>query len=196
MPPSVLETPGLSRHESQGRREDRPYALPSRTQSTRTRPSAVAPTPARATSSSHSRPSSRRVEEILPHQDYETSNVASQSRKGSSDRPPSNSRTESTRSGHHRTSSRHYQPSDMTGSSSTAHGGGPAPVVVPLEQKPLGRQGRARTSIPAPTGNWILGKTIGAGSMGKVKLAKRQEGGEEVWHIVATSKMCTILTSS
>lgn len=181
MSPAVLETQGMSRHESQGnssRREDRSYAQPSRTQSTRSRTSAVAPNPVRANSSSQTRPSSRRVEEILPQQDYETSNVAATKRR-SVDRQPSHSRTESNRSGHQRTSSRHYQPSDMA-ASATSNGGGPAPMVVPLEQKHSGRQGRSRTVIPAQTGHWMLGKTIGAGSMGKVKLAKRAEGGEEV----------------
>lgn len=181
MSPAMLETQGMSRHESQGstsRRDDRSYAQPSRTQSTRSRPSAAAPSPARANSSSQTRPTSRRVEEILPQQDYETSNVAVTKRR-SADRPPSHSRTESTRSGHQRTSPRHYQPSDMV-SSATTNGGGPAPMVVPLEQRHPGRQGRSRTVIPAQTGHWLLGKTIGAGSMGKVKLAKRAEGGEEV----------------
>ncbi|RMZ68919.1 kinase kin1 [Pyrenophora seminiperda CCB06] len=39
---------------------------------------------------------------------------------------------------------------------------------------------KRRTSITAPsTGTWALGKTIGAGSMGKVKLAKNAETGEQ-----------------
>lgn len=41
-------------------------------------------------------------------------------------------------------------------------------------------QPRRRTTITTPTGNWALGKTIGAGSMGKVKLAKNIETGEQV----------------
>lgn len=187
MSPAMLETQGMSRHESQGstsRRDERSYAQPSRTQSTRSRPSAAAPSPARANSSSQTRPTSRRVEEILPQQDYETSNVAATKRR-SADRPPSHSH-ESTRSAHQRTSSRHYQPSDMA-SSATTNGGGPAPMVVPLEQKNSGRQGRSRTVIPAQTGHWLLGKTIGAGSMGKVKLAKRAEGGEEVRYILRSA---------
>jgi len=40
--------------------------------------------------------------------------------------------------------------------------------------------GRRRTTITASTGTWMLGKTIGAGSMGKVKLAKNAETGEQV----------------
>lgn len=41
-------------------------------------------------------------------------------------------------------------------------------------------QPRRRTTITTPTGQWALGKTIGAGSMGKVKLAKNMETGEQV----------------
>lgn len=40
--------------------------------------------------------------------------------------------------------------------------------------------GRRRTTITTSTGTWMLGKTIGAGSMGKVKLAKNAETGEQV----------------
>jgi len=39
---------------------------------------------------------------------------------------------------------------------------------------------RRRTTIDATTGHWELGKTIGAGSMGKVKLARNKETGEQV----------------
>lgn len=178
--PGIVDAQGISRRDGQGtsRRDGQSYASPARTQSTRSRPSAVAPSPVRA-NSSHSRPTSRRVEDVLPQQDYETTNVAQSSRKRSSDRP-SHARTESTRNGHHRNSSRHYPTSDMTAATAVSNAAGPAPVVVPLEQKQSGRQGRSRTVIPAQTGNWILGKTIGAGSMGKVKLARRAEGGEEV----------------
>jgi hypothetical protein len=68
----------------------------------------------------------------------------------------------------------------MSETSTIANGGGPAPVVTPIESRHGGRQGKSRTIIPAQSGNWILGKTIGAGSMGKVKLARRAEGGEQV----------------
>ena len=43
---------------------------------------------------------------------------------------------------------------------------------------------RKRTEIDAQTGKWSLGKTIGAGSMGKVKLAKNLETGEQVRFIM------------
>lgn len=41
-------------------------------------------------------------------------------------------------------------------------------------------QPKRRTTITTPSGHWALGKTIGAGSMGKVKLAKNVETGEQV----------------
>jgi hypothetical protein len=42
-------------------------------------------------------------------------------------------------------------------------------------------QPKRRTAITTPSGQWALGKTIGAGSMGKVKLAKHMETGEQVF---------------
>jgi serine/threonine protein kinase len=40
--------------------------------------------------------------------------------------------------------------------------------------------GRRRTTLDTQTGRWGLGKTIGAGSMGKVKLARNLDSGEQV----------------
>lgn len=37
-----------------------------------------------------------------------------------------------------------------------------------------------KSSITGVSGSWTLGKTIGAGSMGKVKLAKKLDGSEQV----------------
>jgi hypothetical protein len=171
--PAVERTSSTRRHQSQ--------LTPSRSQSTRTRSTVVPPNPQRTTSTGHHRTSSRHgaVEEILPQNNYETANVAQTSRRSSSKDRPLPSRSESQRhSGHHR---HHHsrQSSDM--STAVANGGGPAPVVVPVESRHTGRSsGKSRTTIPAQTGNWVLGKTIGAGSMGKVKLARRVEGGEQV----------------
>lgn len=47
---------------------------------------------------------------------------------------------------------------------------------TPLPAQPPKR----RTTVTTPSGQWALGKTIGAGSMGKVKLAKNMETGEQV----------------
>lgn len=42
------------------------------------------------------------------------------------------------------------------------------------------RSGSRKTHITCDSGTWILGKTIGAGSMGKVKLARKADGSEQV----------------
>lgn len=39
---------------------------------------------------------------------------------------------------------------------------------------------KRRAMIPTPTGQWALGKTIHAGSMGKVKIAENTKTGERV----------------
>ncbi|KAI5855674.1 kinase-like domain-containing protein [Tricharina praecox] len=59
----------------------------------------------------------------------------------------------------------------------------PQPPVVIDEagrQVPHAQQRPRKTSIQGPSGTWNLGKTIGAGSMGKVKLARRADGSEQV----------------
>ncbi|KAL6401326.1 CAMK/CAMKL/KIN1 protein kinase [Ilyonectria robusta] len=52
----------------------------------------------------------------------------------------------------------------------------------------VSKHARSRTIIPTQSGKWILGKTIGAGSMGKVKLARKEDGSEQV--------ACKIITRS
>ncbi|CAK7263227.1 Serine/threonine-protein kinase [Sporothrix epigloea] len=42
------------------------------------------------------------------------------------------------------------------------------------------RPTKARTTIPTKSGKWILGKVIGAGSMGKVRLATKEDSNEQV----------------
>jgi hypothetical protein len=164
--PAAVERSGSRRAQSQSQ------STPSRSQSTRTKPAAATGSPA---SANHRTSSSRHrgIDEILPQADYETSNVADATR-GSSSKDP---RAESGRSAsaHQRSTSRYT--SNMP--SLPASNGGPAPLVVPGETKHK-TSGKSRTTIPAQTGNWVLGKTIGAGSMGKVKLARRVEGGEQV----------------
>lgn len=44
-----------------------------------------------------------------------------------------------------------------------------------------------KTTIHGATGTWVLGKTVGAGSMGKVKLAKRLDGSEQVGKVIYSS---------
>lgn len=201
---------------SSGPRRGQSYPGPSRTQSTRNRPSATPSSPVRA-NSTYSRPSPSRIEG-----DYETVNIAQSAGRRSTDRPAVRVESSKSASGYHRNSSRshHYQSSEVPGPSNSNHhnhhhhhqssdipgttatiaqqhhyqpsemsrttaapNNGPAPVVVPIESRHVGSSGkigRSRTTIPAQSGNWVLGKTIGAGSMGEVKLARRVEGGEQV----------------
>lgn len=163
-------------------RRGQPQSTPSRSQSTRTRAPVAVPTTNSAgqPTQTHHRSSSSRTragDEAAQQADYEAANVTETSRRSSSRDPAAPSRTESTRSAqpHQRSGSRYS--SNMP--SHAANSGGPAPVVTPGESKHKS-SGKSRTTIPAQTGNWVLGKTIGAGSMGKVKLARRAEGGEQV----------------
>lgn len=167
---------------SNGSRRGHSYVnSPSRTQSTRTRPSALPASPQRSNSSYARPPSSgRAVEEVLPHRDQETSHVNTTSRRRSTDRP-SHSRTESGRSAtQYRQPSQRSHTAHMEGAASASNGHGTGSGVPADRAHGSSRAGKSRTSIPAKTGTWILGKTIGAGSMGKVKLARRQDGGEQV----------------
>ncbi|KAK7741687.1 Serine/threonine-protein kinase [Diatrype stigma] len=73
----------------------------------------------------------------------------------------------------------------MAGATAVAHNGGPTalpPVMqAASEARATGAKTRtSRTSIPTQSGKWILGKTIGAGSMGKVKLARKEDSTEQV----------------
>ncbi|KAI1369804.1 hypothetical protein F5Y08DRAFT_2418 [Xylaria arbuscula] len=160
----------------------------------------AAPLPHRSASTSHpQRHHSRRhsgsgsiraVQEVLPQLDYETTNVAHQSNRSSSkDRPPPVSRGTDSKGVHRRASVRSnhsYNGSDMTGTTAVNNGGPAAAAVPPVMQAAAdaratgAKQRTSRTSIPTQSGKWILGKTIGAGSMGKVKLARKEDGAEQV----------------
>ncbi|KAI1437127.1 protein kinase [Xylaria sp. CBS 124048] len=72
-----------------------------------------------------------------------------------------------------------------TTATTAANTNGPA-AVPPVMQAAAdaratgAKQRTSRTSIPTQSGKWMLGKTIGAGSMGKVKLARKEDGSEHV----------------
>lgn len=170
--PVSLERSGSSRRPPSSTPSS---SLPARSQSTRVRSSV----PANPPSSSHHRTSSRHgaLDENLPRANYEQSNVAQSHRRSSSKDRPTTSRPESHRSGSHRSGHHSRHPSEMATAAANA---GVAPVTNPNDAARHSRSGRTRTSIPAQSGEWILGKTIGAGSMGKVKLARKADGGEQV----------------
>lgn len=174
---------------------------PTRTPSTATRPPTTPITLNRSTSQSQSknRPLSSSQQASLAgvaRRDYETTNVTqptSSRRSLSRDRSyaaPSPKRTESTRDTR-RSAARPGNHSRNDSQMSTT--GNTAPTGASGSVQPLsGTRGpltdmanpapttRKRTEIDAQTGKWSLGKTIGAGSMGKVKLAKNLETGEQV----------------
>lgn len=182
-------SPATNHARDSGSRRGPSYTTtPKRTPSTSTRSSVVPPSPHRASSSYHDPPSRREapLQDVLPHRDHETTNVArpSASRRTSRDGPPSG-RPDPDRSGRRRSTSRSNPPSNHNRdgsqmSTTTAAPGGTPSSPGDARHPAGGRPPKSRTTIPAPTGNWVLGKTIGAGSMGKVKLARRVEGGEQV----------------
>ncbi|RMY62603.1 hypothetical protein D0865_00322 [Hortaea werneckii] len=186
--PSRRNQPQAANYSASSSERDRPQ----RTQSTTTRPAGVAASPRRSASSSqaptaHTHPRDTRQPsgglQGVARNDYEQANVAppaSSSRRSESshDRPMNGvnpTRTESMRqpNTHARTASRYNdQPTPANGSHGTHQGeSGRATGSTNL---------RRRTTIDAQTGHWDLGKTIGAGSMGKVKLARNKETGEQV----------------
>ncbi|CAN9143273.1 unnamed protein product [Alternaria alternata] len=154
MSAAAPSSPAVVRTSSSSRRSvDRPQ----RSQSTQSRPTGHAP-------SRHQQQSG------LPNvarRDYEQSNVAQEQPLRRSEDP---ARTESSRRSHSR-----YASDASTTSAMPING-------VAAEARPGQPQAvnKRRTTITAPsTGTWALGKTIGAGSMGKVKLAKNAETGEQ-----------------
>ncbi|KAI9893534.1 MAG: serine/threonine-protein kinase KIN2 [Vezdaea aestivalis] len=141
-----------------------------RSQSTTSRPSSGA--------QSSTRPASQRYSYNPPPQsaqppEHDSQAPKSSRRSSSQDRtntgPPS--RTESSRTP--RASSRSGQgrySTDAPSSAASQANGATAPSSA----------NRRRTTITGQSGTWVLGKTIGAGSMGKVKLAKKPDTGEQV----------------
>jgi serine/threonine protein kinase KIN1/2 len=135
----------------------------------------------------------------VARRDHETTNVA---RRPSSRRSPSRDgpidggqqyHPEPPRS-HHRERSRpgsSRNSADMSAATTVVTNGGSVPSQPPPSSVHTERagtsahpsMGRRRTSITTTTGTWSLGKTIGQGSMGKVKLAKNIETGEQVSQI-------------
>lgn len=191
-------TPTVIRSSS---RRQPPYAAPTedrlrRAPSTTSKPSTTAGGLSR--SHSQTRPSTSSQQTSLAgvaRRDHETTNVArpqSSSRRSSSRdgsyAAPTPKRTDSTRESRHSAS----RPSHSRNNSRmSAIDGGTA--TAPSTQTPTGTRfhsdtaphgsggsTKRRTTVTAVTGEWTLGKTIGAGSMGKVKLAKNLETGEQV----------------
>jgi hypothetical protein len=163
---AIPNTPTSVRHNHMNQpSSDRPQTTPAR--------SDVPPSPRRQSSQTqgHTRSASASAAPQLANvarNDYEQSNLAQQS-SSSRHRADAPARSDSTRNAASASQSR-YQPQDMPSSSSNGTHAAPA----------SGTNVRRRTTVDATTGHWDLGKTIGAGSMGKVKLARNKETGEQV----------------
>ncbi|KAJ5975490.1 hypothetical protein N7481_009197 [Penicillium waksmanii] len=140
---------------------------------------------------SHDRrpPSNHAALDTIARRDFEASNPARMpsrreaSSERSQERPSTATRTESTRRHSRNPSSSGHKRESMDTAAATA----PERAVDSSQHatgtqasQPSSSQPRRRTTITTPTGQWALGKTIGAGSMGKVKLAKNMETGEQV----------------
>lgn len=191
-----------SRNSTSSRREQSydPPQSPRRRESSSSRTSATtASVPHRTHSTQHSGshpPSASRQAASFARRDQEQTTlneVAPQRRSASMDRyrPTSDRRAsqdDASRGSNQRSTSRSGQASRPTPSSHTTATASPAIIngntnggsTTPATASQSTPQPRRRTTVEAQTGVWSLGKTIGAGSMGKVKLARNQETGEQV----------------
>ncbi|KAF3939551.1 hypothetical protein ABW19_dt0210479 [Dactylella cylindrospora] len=68
----------------------------------------------------------------------------------------------------------HRQPSNMSDAPSSLAG---TPGSVDESGRPIPKP--RKTTLQGVTGTWVLGKTIGAGSMGKVKIARKSDNSEQ-----------------
>lgn len=184
-PSSRRQAPPVSYNNVSPERE-----RPHRTQSTNTRPALATDSSRRSMSasrqapvvSSHSRNNSTNLQNVQ-QKDFEQSNVARPTpTRASESRDRTTNGTSSARSdsrregggGQGRTRSRYTErPTPAANGTSTTE---QSRNVTNTHGQNL----RRRTTIDATTGHWDLGKTIGAGSMGKVKLAQNKETGEQV----------------
>ena len=184
---SAPSSPGMVRPTSSSRRDGQ-SETPFRTQSMATRQSNQTNTlPVRANSvsqpNSHPPSSSRQAQlASVARHDFEQTNLArasfSSRRSSSVDRSNyerSPTQPDTPRSPHQRTPSRSGHPTpdsraQANGTSTNAH----SHTLQSADAR------RRRTTVTAQTGQWALGKTIGSGSMGKVKLARNMNTGEQV----------------
>lgn len=122
---------------------------------------------------------SRYKTDSTAHHEYESARVTRQPSHRSSSRdqppPPSSSSRDARqpRRSTSRSSANHSHRSAEMAPSATASGHAEG-------ASSSGTKSRSRTTVPTQSGKWLLGKTIGEGSMGKVKLARKEDGSEQV----------------
>ncbi|KAE8346601.1 hypothetical protein BDV24DRAFT_123090 [Aspergillus arachidicola] len=132
-------------------------------------------------------PSNQVVFDNIARRDLEhpVSTRRSNSRERSQERPSTAYRAEPPSNKHHRNLSvqGHQRDSiDMAAAGPVMAEGvaGPQQVASGSRLHPGTMPSKRRTTITTPSGQWALGKTLGAGSMGKVKVGKNIETGEQV----------------
>ncbi|KAL2818271.1 hypothetical protein BJX63DRAFT_68455 [Aspergillus granulosus] len=137
-------------------------------------------------------PTNNAVFDNIARRDFESSKGAHQpssrresSRERSQERPSTSYRSESSHKPQRNLSvrSHHRDSTDMASAAPVAANGGAghASSTSGHHLHPgNSAQPKRRTMITTPTGQWSLGKTLGAGSMGKVKVGKHLETGEQV----------------
>ncbi|KZF26367.1 Pkinase-domain-containing protein [Xylona heveae TC161] len=180
-----------------------PADLPHRTQSTSVRnpPSAGIPRRSNSHSYAYGRQGTIQSQQTplinVARRDQAVSNVAqapsssphTASHEGTVPMAANPTRVDSLRNGAHAASRAAHGRYASEGATPVAGNGSPAGPATPrtVAEAPersipmnAAPQPRRRTTISAQTGQWALGKTIGAGSMGKVKLARNMETGEQV----------------
>ncbi|CAD6503226.1 BgTH12-02893 [Blumeria graminis f. sp. triticale] len=156
---------------------NQPLSINTHSQSTRIKGAALS-IPQRASSTQQQTPSRHAATDgSLPPAAHENPNIVHTSKrkptKESLNQPQIEVMQKSTSRQHHSTRQRRHLPSMTTTEADGA-------VPIQDSRYNVAKTSKSRTTIPAASGNWILGKTIGAGSMGKVKLARRNECGEQV----------------
>lgn len=163
MSAAAPSSPAVVRTSSTSRRSvDRPH----RSQSTNARPSG------HATTRNPPGPPN-----TAARRDWEQANAAQESPSRRSEDP---SRADPSRRGHTRYAS------DASATAAMPING----VAADPRSGQVQANTKRRTTITAPsTGTWALGKTIGAGSMGKVKLAKHPDTGEQVCRSLSCSQV-------
>ncbi|KAL3480133.1 hypothetical protein BJX99DRAFT_35342 [Aspergillus californicus] len=135
-------------------------------------------------------PTNNAVFDHIARRDFESSRSAQPSsrpetsRERSQERPSTSYRSESSKPQRNLSVKSHQRDSiDMaTGAQIAADGGaGHSHAASGHHSQPApSGQSKRRTMIATPTGQWSLGKTLGAGSMGKVKVGKHLETGQQV----------------
>lgn len=181
--------------------------VPHRTRSVATRPAtATQPAPAPSNHSNHRHsysksqsydrrpPANHAVFDNIARRDFESSRVnnhpsrreSSRSRERSRERPSSSYRTDSSSNKPQRNLSVRSHQRDSIDMASAAPpaadaGAGHSQPASGHHLHPANpNQAKRRTMIATPTGQWALGKTLGAGSMGKVKVGRHMATGEQV----------------